>query len=158
MKKIEDHNPAEIAGFLDDITHWAASRSDIIGVALVGSHARGAARPDSDVDMVILCNDPTALVDTSGWVSRFGDVLRVNVEYYGIVQSLRVFYRDDLEVEFGLSPPQWTRIPLDPGTRRVITNGMRILYDPGNHLRAAADAAAADRGGEMMTDRAAGSC
>lgn len=41
---------------LTELREWAAKQNDITGVLLVGSHARGQAREDSDVDVVILAN------------------------------------------------------------------------------------------------------
>ena len=40
--------------FLDSLRDWAAHQPTIAGVALVGSYARGEARPDSDSDVVLL--------------------------------------------------------------------------------------------------------
>ena len=59
---------------------------------------------------------------------------------YGVVRALRVFYEDGLEVEFGLNPLQWASVPLDAGTRRVISDGMCILFDPVGLLRDAQSA------------------
>ena len=39
---------------------WAERRSDIVGVALVGSWARGAASLDSDIDLILLTPNPDA--------------------------------------------------------------------------------------------------
>ena len=39
-------------------------------------------------------------------------------------------YDSGLEVEYGLNTLQWVRVPLDAGTRRVISDGMRVLYGP----------------------------
>ena len=52
------HSPTTAHEFLFRFTAWAASQPDIVAVGLAGSHARGAARPDSDVDLVILSTDP----------------------------------------------------------------------------------------------------
>lgn len=132
----------ELAALLDKVNDWAVGRADIRGVALVGSHARGAGRPDSDVDLVLLCVDPDLLVG-GNWVSRFGEVRSVDLEDFGALQSLRVVYRDGLEVEFGIADPTWARVPLDPGTKSVLVDGVRILYDPENLFLVAKDAAVA---------------
>ncbi len=132
----------QLARFLDDLTAWVTSRPDVLGLALVGSHARGAAHPDSDVDLVMLCQNPAALANSKDWVAQFGEVREVLPEQYGIVPALRVFYEGGLEVEYGLNPLVWVDIPLDAGTRRVISDGMRILYDPAGLLRKAQIAAA----------------
>lgn len=108
-----------ITAFLEVVTAWAEGRSDIDGVALVGSYARGTARPESDIDRVVLSNVPSRLLD-GDWPARFGDVQSSSTEDYGALKSRRVLYRDGLEVEFGIAAPSWTSIPLDPGTRRVL--------------------------------------
>ena len=132
----------QVESFLDRLTEWAQSRSDVLGLAIVGSHARGTASPDSDIDVIILCRDTAALTAHYDWAARFGKVREVVTEQYGMVRALRVFYEDGLEVEYGLNPQRWVSIPLDPGTRMVISDGMRILYDPADLLQNAAAAAA----------------
>lgn len=126
---------------LAETTHWAKQSPEIVALALVGSHARDAARPDSDVDLAVLCTNPTALLEAHDWMTRFGEVRSSEVEVYGPVRSLRVFYRDGLEVEFGLADPTWAAVPLDPGTRRVLRDGIRVLYDPLGILEQARHAA-----------------
>ncbi len=42
-----------------------------------------------------------------------------------------------LEIEFGIGSPTWAATdPLDPGTKRVIRDGLHILYDPDGLLTA----------------------
>jgi hypothetical protein len=51
---------------------------------------------------------------------------------------------DGLEVEVGIAEPVWAATdPVDPGTRRVVTDGLRILHDPDGRLAALAIAASA---------------
>jgi len=57
------------------------------------------------------------------------------------VTSLRVYYVDGLEVEYGLASPEWASIPLDEGTQWVISGGMRILLDREGRLGRALEAA-----------------
>ena len=127
--------------FLDAITTWVAARTDVVGLALAGSYAHGTARPDSDIDLVLLCKEPTVLAQEHDWVCQFGTVREIISEQYGIMQALRVFYRDGLEVELGLGPLMWADIPIDAGTQRVISDGIRILYDPSGLLHKAKMAA-----------------
>ena len=118
-----------VAEILSGVRSWAASQAGVVGVALVGSHARGEARPDSDVDLVLLCQAPDDLVRDTSWVRGFGEVTAIQVEQWGRVTSLRVYYLDGVEVEFGLTTSEWAEIPADPGTRNVIAPGMRVLFD-----------------------------
>jgi hypothetical protein len=43
---------------LQIIVDWAKKQPTIQAVAVVGSHARGAARADSDIDLVLLATNP----------------------------------------------------------------------------------------------------
>ena len=124
-----------VAEILSEVRSWATSQAGLIAVALVGSHARGAAGPDSDVDLVLLCDAPDDFVRDTSWVRGFGEVRAIQVEQWGRVTSLRVHYRDGVEVEFGLTTSKWAELPADPGTRDVVARGMRILFDRDGALR-----------------------
>jgi predicted nucleotidyltransferase len=130
----------DVSVFLADFCAWASTQADVLAAALVGSHARGEATPDSDVDLVLLVEDPERYSGHPGWVERFGRVANRQIEDYGLVTSLRVWYEDGLEVEYGLTSAQWTAPPIDAGTLRTIREGMRILFERGDFLsRAAAE-------------------
>ncbi|HLO30827.1 MAG TPA: nucleotidyltransferase domain-containing protein [Anaerolineales bacterium] len=129
MKSIE-----HIQDFINDFVDWASSQSDVQGVALVGSYARGAAREDSDIDLVILTDQFPKYVEDRQWIEIFGAVEKHQTEDYGKLTSVRVWYQSGLEVEYGLTPPDWAAIPLDEGTREVIRGGMLVLFERGNLL------------------------
>ena len=115
--------------FINYFTHWVSARSDILATALVGSHARNAAREDSDVDLVIITNDPQKYLTQTEWTGTFGIVAKQQIEEYGMLTSLRVWYESGLEVEYGFTTPAWAQTPLDEGTREVIEGGMQILFE-----------------------------
>ena len=134
----------EIGWLLDTLSTWGSSREDIVAIALVGSYARGAARPESDVDLIILAEDPDAYLSHPEWVGQFGEALRAAHEDWGRVQSLRVLHRGGPEVEFGFALPDWAgTAPVDEGTRRVVADGLRIIFDRHGRLAALARAVAA---------------
>ena len=114
---------------LDTVCNWAEQQADVRAVALVGSHARGNARADSDIDLVILSTNPTRYVTDHRWIETFGGVLQSEVEDWGNVQSVRVFYRSGFEVEFGFAAVDWASLPLEKGTREVLQRGAMILLD-----------------------------
>jgi predicted nucleotidyltransferase len=118
-----------VSDMLDRVRDWAAHQPTIAAVALVGSHARGAARPDSDIDLVLLCEEPHAFLAETSWIHRFGEVRTCHMEDWGMVTSLRVYYTEGLEVEFGMTTLAWATVPVDPGTQHVVAQGMRILWD-----------------------------
>jgi predicted nucleotidyltransferase len=128
-----------IDNFLSNVVQWAVSQLDILAVALIGSYARGTATPSSDVDLVLLVADPGRYLDDTMWTARFGPVEKMQVEAWGMVTSLRVWYAGGPEVEFGLTTPAWAAAPLDEGTRRVVSDGLRVLFDRGGHLASLID-------------------
>jgi predicted nucleotidyltransferase len=129
------NEPAALELLLAAVSAWAEAEPRIAAVALVGSHARGEARPDSDVDLVALCDGADAFVDDLRWIQRFGAPTRHAVERWGAVTSIRVWYEHGLEVEFGFAAPSWAATPLDDGTRRVLAGGFRALFDRSALLR-----------------------
>ena len=118
------------ARLFDNLIDWAKQREDVVAIAIVGSHARGAARPDSDFDVMVLCGSPQTLLHDQDWRARFGIVVRTETETWEILDTLRTFYQDGAGVEFNLAPPSWAAIPIDSGTREVISGGIKILHDP----------------------------
>jgi len=132
--------------YINNFTRWAQSNHSILALALVGSHAGNTARPDSDIDFVILCTDKSALLKDTSWVTAFGEVMSCNNEEWGVVTSLRVFYRDGQEVEFGIASQTWADMPVNPGTRRVVADGMVVLYDTDGRLARLKQAVAEDVG------------
>jgi uncharacterized protein len=120
---------AAAESLINSVVSWSKTRDDILGFAVVGSYARGDARPDSDVDLVIVCSDPSKYLDDTAWVANFGAAQQTCLEDWGLVQSLRVLYRHGLEVEFGVTSSEWTKLPPDGGTAAVVREGFSILLD-----------------------------
>jgi hypothetical protein len=107
-------------------------------VALVGSHARGAARWDSDVDVVMVTTNPVAYTSETDWLSGLG-AQPLATRQWGALTELRLVLRDGTEVDFGVVKPSWTdRSPVDPGTARVVRDGLVALHDPDGLLAAVA--------------------
>jgi predicted nucleotidyltransferase len=93
MKTIE-----AIRNFLDVFLNWASDQPDVQGIALVGSYARGAAKDDSDIDLVILTGQLTKYLDDMKWTERFGVLEKNQTEDYGKLISLWVWYKNGFEV------------------------------------------------------------
>jgi predicted nucleotidyltransferase len=126
-----------IERFLSAVESWASAQPDIVAVALLGSHARGTAKSTSDVDLVILTSRPQRYLQATEWATTFGSVAKQSVEDWGKVTSLRVWYEDGNEVEFGITTPDWVVHPIDTGTWSVISDGIRILFDRHEFLASA---------------------
>lgn len=115
--------------FIEDFMRWSTRRKDIRAVALVGSYAREAATEASDVDLVIITENPKKYLINTEWTRVFGTVIAQKVEDYGKLTSLRIWYESGLEVEYGFTTREWVKAPLDKGTKRVIDDGMRVLFE-----------------------------
>ena len=123
------------------MTAWAQGCDDIRAVALIGSHARGAARPDSDINLVLLARDPRKFFSDEAWLQAidwqgigvrplyYQDVL------YGACTSRHVDLENGLEVEFGFVPLSWAHCSLvDDDTGKVVSEACDVLYDPDARL------------------------
>jgi uncharacterized protein len=131
----------EVEAVLRRVTGWAARRPDVRALALVGSWAYGRPREDSDVDLVLLTTAPSAYVDDDGWLPELDAVRLVRTATWGPVTERRVALPSGLEVELGIATPAWASVePLDDGTRRVVTDGLRALHDPDGLLAAVSSA------------------
>ena len=115
--------------FIRHFTRWASEQSDILAVALVGSYARGSAREDSDVDLVVISEVPQKYLTHTVWAESFGVIAKEQIEDYGMLISLRIWYEDGLEIEYGFTTPAWAATPLDAGTKEVIKGGIKILFE-----------------------------
>ncbi|HEX9386151.1 MAG TPA: nucleotidyltransferase domain-containing protein, partial [Anaerolineales bacterium] len=78
MKNIND-----IRDFLDNFLAWASAHGDMQAIALVGSYARGEAREDSDIDLVLLTDRPQQYLEDIKWIERFGVMKKHQTEDYG---------------------------------------------------------------------------
>jgi predicted nucleotidyltransferase len=122
-------NVVDAQELCEEVAAWAGEQHDLKALALVGSHARGAARGTSDVDLILLTENPQTYFDDVAWIRKFGNPLRWESEDWGNIRSLRVWYESGLEVEFGVGDLDWAAPPVDEGTRRVILDGIKVLFD-----------------------------
>ena len=123
-----------VDAFLNKVIAWAQHQPEVVAVALVGSHARGTAREDSDIDLVLLTKTPHTFLINTNWVVAFGEPIRQEIEDWGKVTSIRVWYAEGYEVEFGIAGMNWASDPSDEGDARVVKDGIRILYESSREL------------------------
>jgi predicted nucleotidyltransferase len=121
----------DVEDVLDRIVGWTRERPDVKALALVGSYARGAAEEGSDVDIVLLTDDPAGYLDTETWARELGAEGAVGTRRRGALTERRLTLPTGVEVEVGVALPAWARTnPVDPGTREVLQGGIRALHDP----------------------------
>src|SRR5262245_30888805 len=118
-----------VDAFLFEFKRWAATESDILAVALIGSHARDTATEESDVDLIVVVSPPNVYLKHTQWPSLFGTVRRDQTEYYGKCTSLRVWYDEGFEVEYGFVDESWASLPVDDDTRKIISDGMKVMFE-----------------------------
>lgn len=86
---------------------------------------------DSDVDLILLTHNPAPYIEDEKWIAELGGLCIVKTEQWGPMTERRFILSSGLEVEAGIAPLTWAATsPVDDGTRRVVTDGFRILYDP----------------------------
>ena len=119
----------DISSFLIQAESLGHQNEDIKSIILVGSYARGQARADSDIDLVIITTEPDSYINDTAFIKSFGRVLKQEKEYWGRVTSIRAWYDNGLEVEFGVTTPIWCSKPLDAGTLRTLTDGYKVIFD-----------------------------
>ena len=129
MNPIRSLRQSRVEGLLFEFRRWAATESGIHAVALIGSYARDTATEESDVDLIVVVSLPNIYIRHRQWTSLFGDIDRHQIEDYGACTSLRVWYADGLEVEFGFVAETWAAAPHDEEARKIASDGMKILFE-----------------------------
>lgn len=145
----------DVQHLIDDLAVWARKRSDLRGIALVGSWARGSARMDSDVDVILLTDEAAEYIEKEQWARELGVKAIINTRKWGVLTERRLALPDGLEVEVGVVSPSWARTaPLDKGTAQVVAGGLIPLHDPEGLLTGLLRAVAAIQDGSRRhTDR-----
>ncbi|RAK69043.1 nucleotidyltransferase domain-containing protein [Phenylobacterium kunshanense] len=138
--------PDDARRLQDGLAAWARIEPGCRALALVGSWVRGAARPDSDLDLMLLATDRDHWAANDGWLRQvlreigFASVTMAP-ETYGVTRAWRASLGPQIEVEVGIADQQWAGLnPLDAGTQRVVRDGLKPLVDKDGLLRALVDA------------------
>jgi len=128
--------PIEAELIVDAIRCWVQERDDLRALALAGSWARGNPDPVSDLDLIIVAEDPETYRHPDNWLRSISfakaafEVARYEIRSYGSVWSCHVLLRPAAEVELTFAAPAWAQVnPLDPGTRFVVADGFRAIVD-----------------------------
>jgi uncharacterized protein len=123
--------PNEVERFLAALVTFAAARDDVRAVALVGSYARGVARPDSDVDVVVLTTDPDTYLDGCDWLKALPGASLLATRRWGALTERRLVLASGTEVDLGVARPSWASTsPVDIGTAHVVRDGLVAVHDP----------------------------
>lgn len=126
----------EVDALVVRVARWAEKQADVRGLAVVGSWARGDADKDSDVDFVLLVDQPDAYLNDAAWIEQFGAMALIRTKRWGVLTERRLALPSGLEVDVGIAPVSWAaKTPIDAGTidvgtRQVVSDGIRVVYDP----------------------------
>lgn len=117
------------------VADWVNARPDLTGLAICGSWARGDPRPDSDLDLIVLCRQPDALVDPSflsaiNFAAAGFHSVSVQRATYGAVWSWHVQLLPPGDLELTIVPPKWAATaPVDEGTRGIVADVFQPIID-----------------------------
>lgn len=115
--------------FINKLKEFAINDSHIESIIIVGSYARGTNKETSDLDLCMIVTNKNKMIENSDFTKVFGEIDKKQIEYYGACTSIRVWYKNGLEVEFGIVEPSWVSIPLDNGTYKVLCDGYKVIID-----------------------------
>ncbi|HTC05663.1 MAG TPA: nucleotidyltransferase domain-containing protein [Xanthobacteraceae bacterium] len=126
----------EASALVSAVTSWAIRRGDIRAMALVGSWARGDPNQISDIDLLLLsdrvheyrrCQEWLTEIDFAGAGYRLHSSESAS---YGVVWSRHVHLLPAAEVELAFAACSWAQTaPVDDGTRGVVKDAFRIIFD-----------------------------
>ena len=115
--------------FFDEVIKWGSEEDEIFSILVTGSYARNDQTLESDIDLIIITKSKKHFISNYNWINRFGKVVESSFETWGTVETIRVFFENQMEVEFGIATEDWCRIPVDQGTFKVVNEGHKILVD-----------------------------
>jgi aminoglycoside 6-adenylyltransferase len=117
------------------IAEWAIGEDAIRAVAIVGSRARSEVPADewSDLDVVVISEDPGALLDRDDWARALGPLKLTFLEPTALQNGLerRVLYEDGTDVDFSIVPLEVVDAEDAIG---VAARGIQILVDKDGEL------------------------
>lgn len=127
---------------LSALKAWSGDEPRVKGLALVGSWDAGDRQhAEADAEIVLIVDDPDGFRTKSAWMAEI-DWAAAGLGPghwsecdYGRACSRHLSFEDGAEVEVSFVPPSWASVdPVDPITRRVAGNGMRVVHDPAGLL------------------------
>ncbi|MDX2156868.1 MAG: hypothetical protein SFW09_10205 [Hyphomicrobiaceae bacterium] len=127
-----------IEQLLTALKTWSTGNVRIKGLALVGSWGEtDRLHAEADLDLVLIVDDPDRFRTESAWMGEIDwPAAGLGLGHwsecdYGRVCSRHLKFEDGAAVEVSFVAPSWAAIdPVDPATRRVAGNGMRVVHDP----------------------------
>lgn len=138
---------ADVDALVGAVFDWALDREDARAMALVGSWSRGDPHEGSDIDLLLLSDRANEYRLRLEWLAEI-DFERAGYRIiasedvsYGVVWSRHIALLPQANVELTFAPRSWARTdPVDLGTRSVVKDAFRIIFDKDGDLAKLVDA------------------
>jgi aminoglycoside 6-adenylyltransferase len=116
------------------VAEWAGERDDVRAAVVVGSQVRTDVPADrwSDLDVILIVDDPATYADEASWVHEFGEPLLTFLEptALGDQRERRVLYTTGEDVDFPLIPlSALDRLEASDNAAQLVRRGFRVLVD-----------------------------
>lgn len=121
--------------FIGKVRRFAMRDPRVESAIVIGSYARGTHTETSDLDLCIITASKNEMIEAPEFIREFGTPQSTRTEYYGACTSIRVWYENGPEVEFGIVEPSWISQPLDAGTRKALSGGYTVIADKKNYFQ-----------------------
>jgi uncharacterized protein len=127
-----------IEQLLSALKTWSVGSRRIKGLALVGSwDETDRQHAEADLDLVLVVDDPEHFRVDPSWMTEIdwkaaglGPGRWTECDYGGAC-SRHLKFEDGSAVEVSFVAAEWAAVdPVQPTTRRVAGNGMRVVHDP----------------------------
>lgn len=133
---LHDLEPMEVVNEkMELVKKWILNEESILLGLLIGSYARGEQRDDSDIDYILMVDNPDEFMLNTNWIKFFGVVVSAQSEVYEEVNALRVYYQDNIELEFGFVKKDWLEMPMKEATREALSGGYEVLKDMNGQIK-----------------------
>jgi aminoglycoside 6-adenylyltransferase len=115
------------------VADWAREQDDVRALIVVGSHARTDVPADrwSDLDLILIVDDPGPYAEDPSWVGEFGRPVLTFLEDTPVGQrERRVLYETGEDVDFPLFPvTALERLEKSENAAHLLARGYRVLID-----------------------------
>ncbi|MBM2822440.1 MAG: hypothetical protein HW413_1186 [Thermoleophilia bacterium] len=115
------------------VAEWARERGDVRAAIVVGSRARADTPADrwSDLDIILIVDDPEPYARSAAWVSEFGTPALTFLEETPLGQrERRVLYETGEDVDLPLFPlSALERLEQSSNAAALLARGYRLLVD-----------------------------
>ena len=115
------------------IADWAREREDVRAAVVVGSQVRESTPADrwSDLDVILIVDDPEPYAEGAGWVAGFGRPVLSFLEETPLGQrERRVLYETGEDVDLPLFPlSALERLESSANAAELLARGYRVLVD-----------------------------